>query len=137
MDIYLENSRKVLGGLSKHISMRLSAAGASLKEPTGGFYVMPNFNKYAEKLYDRHIQNSMQLCTKILKDTGVAVLPGSVFGRPENEYSFRMAFVDFDGEVALNALQNNNRQVNDVFLKDYCPSVIEGVEKLCTWFESL
>ncbi|MCG8317498.1 MAG: aminotransferase class I/II-fold pyridoxal phosphate-dependent enzyme, partial [Pseudomonadales bacterium] len=65
MDIYLENSRKVLGGLAKHISMRLSAAGASLKEPTGGFYVMPNFNKYAEKLYDRHIQNSMQLCTKI------------------------------------------------------------------------
>lgn len=135
MDRYLQHSRQVLGGLAHHISERLKAAGADLNEPTGGFYAFPNFNAHADKLHQRGIYTSMQLCTKLLEDTGVAVLPGSVFGRPENEFSFRMAFVDFDGEVALNALNNNDRQVNEVFLKDYCPSVVEGVEKMCVWFE--
>ena len=42
---------------------------------------------------------------KLLEETGVAILPGSAFGRPETELTARMAYVDFDGAKMLTALQ--------------------------------
>ena len=133
MTRYLEGSRKILGGLSEHIYGKLTAAGGMIKAPTGGFYMFPNFPDLVEPMKQRGIHNSMGLCTKLLDDTGVAVLPGSVFGRPEQEMSFRLAFVDFDGEKALQALGNG--EVDQDFLEAYCPSVVEGIDKMCEWLQ--
>ena len=37
----------------------------------------------------------------MLEDTGVALLPGIAFGRPENELTCRLSYVDFDGKNAI------------------------------------
>ena len=133
MTRYLEGSRKILRGLSEHIYDRLTAAGGMIRAPGGGFYMFPNFPNLVEPMKARGIHNSMALCTQMLDDTGVAVLPGSVFGRPEQEMSFRLAFVDFDGEAALKGLGNGD--VDEDFLKTFCPSVVEGIEKMCDWLK--
>ena len=36
---------------------------------------------YREKFIEKHIENSLLMCEKLLDDTGVATLPGSAFGR--------------------------------------------------------
>ena len=41
------------------------------------------------------------MCSQLLMDTGVAVLPGSDFGFPESQLLFRLSFVDFDGAKFL------------------------------------
>ena len=48
---------------------------------------------------------SVDLCERLLAETGVAVLPGSESGCPAAELAFRLAYVDFDGEECLAAAE--------------------------------
>ena len=72
----------------------------------------------------------------LLRETGVAFLPGSAFLRDASELSARMAFVPFDGERALNALKGKadddslDKEINGEFLRQYCPEVVEGMAAL-------
>ena len=101
LERYLVNSRRILQGLSEWIWTSLTDAGVMVAKPEGAFYMFPNFEPLQDSLVDRGINSGAELCRKLLDETGVAMLPGSSFGRPENELTARMAFVDFDGSKAL------------------------------------
>jgi len=54
----------------------------SCVEPTGAFYVFPNFSAYYDTEYDgMHVRNSVELAHYLLTHANVAVVPGSAFGR--------------------------------------------------------
>ena len=106
------------------------AAGAKCAAPDGGFYLFPDLGPLRERLLERGISNAEQLASQLLEDTGVAVLPGTAFGRHSDELSIRLAYVDFDGEAALAAVE----PVLDVYwLSSYCPRVFEGIERMTRW----
>lgn len=69
--------------------------------PRGGFTMFPSFARHRRALALRGITTDVQLCAQLLHDTGVAILPGSCFGRSPDELYVRIAFVDFKGEIAL------------------------------------
>lgn len=49
----------------------------------------------------------VELCEQLLNDTGIAILPGSTFGRnPEDLYA-RLAYVDIDGVLALDIIDSH------------------------------
>jgi len=75
------------------------------------------------------------LCESLLEDTGVAVLPGSVFGRPEEELTARLSYVDFDGARAITAANQmkTNKIIKKDFLDTYCAPTLEAVDLICTW----
>ncbi len=98
---YLYQARRVLRRLGRYAWDRLVKAGATVPEPKGGFYLFPDFSPFKGSLAATGIRTGRQLCEALLEQSGVAVLPGSAFGRPEDELSFRMAYVDFDGARAL------------------------------------
>ena len=77
------------------------------------------------------------LCEALLEDTGVAVLPGSAFGRPFDELSFRLAYVDFDGARALVAARGigGRAELTDAFLRNYCHNVVQGVDRTVVWLK--
>ena len=81
--------------------------------------------------------DSEELCRRILDETGVAFLPGSVFGRPRDELSVRIACVDFDGAAALEALSEvkGRGAPDERWLAGHCAPAYEGVERLCRWLE--
>ncbi|MCL4278735.1 MAG: hypothetical protein KJZ60_03495, partial [Ignavibacteriaceae bacterium] len=108
-------------------------------EPDGAFYLFCNFNNYADKLRAKNIFTSAEMTTKLLEETGVAILPGSVFGRPESEFTARLAYVDFDGSRALAAAEtfSPEDQITDEFLTIYCSTIIDGVEKIAAWIKSI
>jgi hypothetical protein len=83
--------------------------------------------------------NSLELATRLLDETGVAVLPGSDFARNGDELTARMAYVDFDGQLALHAsAQNSNENgLHDSFVKEYCPKIVEGFDRLGNWLVGL
>ncbi len=131
---YLDNSRKVLRTLGKHIQQRLTDAGAWVQEPRGGFYLFPDFAPLRDQLRARGILNSADLCDRLLDETGVAMLPGSDFGRPEEELTARIAYVDFDGGAALKMAANSGGQkISAEALESCCHRVVEGVKRLCAW----
>jgi len=134
---YLWHSRKILHSLSKNLGKILRDAGIQVSEPQGAFYLFPDFSAFKNNLHERGIKNSVELCRALLDDTGVALLPGSVFGRPADELTARLAFVDFDGSRALAAAEHLNaeNQLDDEFLKVYCGNVIDGVKKICSWLQ--
>jgi aspartate aminotransferase len=75
-----------------------------------------------------------------LEDTGVAMLPGVDFGRPPEELSARIAYVDFDGSKAMEAsltLIENHKDIHDQFIEMHCPKLVKSVELLGNWLLDL
>ena len=136
---YVDNCRKILGALATYSYQNLSGSRLYVRPSTGGFYFFPIFNAYRAALKAREIHTSTTLCEHILEETGVALLPGSVFGRPEQELSARLAYVDFDGAKALHHVANDDTAISntDAFVSEYCPRVPLGLSKLTTWLDKL
>jgi aspartate aminotransferase len=131
---YLWNSRKILSALGRYVTGRLQDAGAHVVMPRGAFYLFPDFSPLRERLTERGITSSEVLCKRLLEDTGVAILPGTAFGRPAEELTARLAYVDFDGARALTAVSGRrNERLGATFLEGYCPKIVAGTEKLCQW----
>ena len=79
-----------------------------------------------------------KVCERLLEDTGVAILPGSAFGRPSEEFSVRLAYVNFGGEQALAAAAEipDPLPLSQDFLKVHCGRVVEAIERMCAWIHS-
>ena len=132
IEAYLAGSRTVLAALADYVSTRLTGAGAELNAIRGGFYAFPNFERLRDKLAARGITDSRSLCSRMLDDTGVATLPGIAFGRPQDELSLRLAFVDFDGGPALEAVAGGAELDRDG-LRKIAPNVIEAIDRMTDW----
>jgi aspartate aminotransferase len=136
---YLLNARRILSGLGNECVKILRDAGVKVHNPTGGFYLFLDFSAHNEKLNNRGITSSQELCEALLDETGVAILHGSSFSRPEKEMTARMAYVDFDGARALSMAKTTplNQPLDPDFNKYYCARVIEGVTAMANWLKSL
>ncbi len=136
---YLRRSRRVLRQIGPAIAERLRAAGCRLDDPEGGFYLFPDLSALRERLAARGIHDARLLCERLLEDTGVAVLPGSDFGRSPAELSLRLAYVNFDGAAALTgaAALDETSRADAGFIGEYCADSIAGVERMARWFEAL
>jgi len=95
--VFLSKQIKLLDEISRYCGEALRLAGVKVHNAEGGFYLFPDFANFAEQLKQRGIETSEQLTNTIMDDTGVALLPGSAFGMPNNSLTTRLAFVDFDG----------------------------------------
>ena len=135
---YLDASRRILGALGSRLADKLATAGARIVQPKGAFYLFPDFGGFSEKLQSRGITTSTQLTAKLLADTGVAVLPGRVFGRHETELTVRISYVNFDGRRALEAALDGPEAppVDDDFLAEYCGETLEAVDRICNWLDT-
>jgi len=138
MDQYLDRARRVLSALGRWSARKLRMAGIECPQPLGGFYVFADFGPLRERLADRGISTSRELCARLLADTGVASLPASEFGRPDTELFLRLAYVDFDGAKALEAVGVIPREqpLDRTFLKRHCRRVVYGIEAITAWLES-
>lgn len=135
LDRYLVDSRRVLSGLGQWAAATMRAADIACASPDGGFYLFPDFDQHRVRLAARGIETSEELCTRLLDETGVAVLPGSEFGRPPHELTLRLAYVDFDGGAALQAATSlpTCAPVDRAFLDAHCPRVVQAIERICGW----
>lgn len=136
---YLWNSRKILSNLSALILEKLNSKNVFVKKPDGAFYLFPDFSFYREKLISRGITNSKIFTAKLLEETGAALLPGSEFGRPEIEFTARLAYVDFDGSKTLAAAEQIpiSEKLPDDFFITYTPNIVAGIKTICNWLDSL
>ncbi len=135
---YLANSRRILFCIAKNIVDRLQNASFKLTMPDGAFYIFPDFAPFADSLNKKGITTSQQLCECILRDTGVAMLPGEAFGRPKNELTVRIAFVDFDGARAITEAEQIplDQPLPDDFAEQYGGGCVEGIKKIIDWLHT-
>jgi aspartate aminotransferase len=125
--------------LAKYLVNELNSIKINIPMSHGGFYLFPDFGAFREKLSARGILTSVEMCSTLLEETGVAMLPGHDFGRDPEELTARMAFVDFDGELALKAASGEyaNKRIDESFVKRYAPRLVDAFSQLTAWFSSL
>jgi aspartate aminotransferase len=135
---YLWSSRRVLGALGRWCAARLLEAGISVAKPQGAFYLFADFSGHRERLAERGLTTSVALCGALLEETGIAILPGSAFGRPPGELTARLAYVDFDGARALAAAEHrpSDSPLSERFLREYASSMLEAIDTLADWVGS-
>ena len=134
---YLKATQTILSALSSYITERLSTCGCEIAEPGGGFYVFPDFSN-CKRIHKEKFKTSLEMCETILDNTGVAMLSGSHFGRPEEELTARISFVNFNGEKAINGWKKEGSLdfitlKENGFLRRYCSPTIEGIEVLVNY----
>lgn len=132
LEQYLAASRRVLSLVGEASHQKLTAAGLCVPKPEGGFYLFCDASHGKAQFRDRGIASSSQFCERLLTETGVAVLPGSDFGRPEDELTFRLAGVNFDGGAALAAVDGFQGDA-EAFTKDYAPDLYQALNKIADW----
>jgi aspartate aminotransferase len=132
---YLRMSRRILSALGRTTARRLSMSGVRVHEPDGGFYLFPDFSPFAERLRGQGVTDSDALCRLLLEETGVALLPGTAFGRDPGELTARLSYVDFDGARALYGADSIpiEKPLDDRFLQQYCGPVMEAMDRMCEW----
>jgi aspartate aminotransferase len=136
---YLAHSRRILARLGEWAALRLRDIGARVVSPKCAFYLFPDFTPIADKFIKNQIRTSSELCRRVLDETGVAFLPGKAFGRPDEELTVRIAYVDFDGARALAASEQIplDQDIGPDFIKFYCHNTKAGIELLCDWVDSI
>jgi aspartate aminotransferase len=132
---HLMHSRRILGALARHITKRLRDSGVRVTEPKGAFYLFLSFSNHREKFMERRIASDLELCSRLLEETGVAILPGSHFGNPAGALTARLAYVDFDGPKALATAEHMppHQPIEEHFLRECCSKVLEAVERISGW----
>lgn len=134
IDEYLVACRRILGELASAASGALRDAGLDVPAARGGFYLYPDFGRFAEPLRRRGIDTSGALATALLEEAGVAALPGEAFGRPVTELTMRLSLVDFDGASALAALGSSSDTQGALAA---CRPVMDGIEAIVAWTQRL
>lgn len=135
MERYLANVRRVLSLLGRHAARRLTGAGLRCPQPSAGFYLFADLEPHRARLAQRGITTSAALADRWLDELSIATLPGSAFGRPPEELTLRLAYVDFDGARALEAVSVIPREqpLEESFLRGYTPRVLAALERLLGW----
>jgi len=126
---YINKSRNILNSVGNYVYENLRSNKVLIDKPQGGFYLMPEF-------LNKRFNSSSEMCNNILKDTGVALLPGSDFGFDQSRMLARLSFTDFDGQEFMNKIEDNQKIDNDC-IANLAPKIIEGLDKLKKWSESI
>ena len=125
---YINHSKNILKSVGNYVYENLKSNNVLINKPQGGFYLMPEF-------INKKFSTSTELCNNILKETGVALLPGSDFGFSETKMLARLSYTDFDGENFMNSTVHNE-EINFEKIKKYAPKIIEGTNRLKDWSNS-
>ena len=125
---YIRNSSNILKNVGEYVYENLKSNNVIISKPKGGFYLMPEF-------VNKNFSTSSEMCKTILRDTGVALLPGSDFGCSEKKMLARLSFTDFDGSSFMNGIKKN-KNIDLKSINNFAPKIIEGTKKLREWSES-
>jgi len=124
---YINRQSQILKEIGNYCSDKLRKSNIRVHPPQGAFYLFLDFSLFREKLKRKGIVTSNEVCSKLLADTGVVLLPSLAFGFEASFLGARLAYVDFD---------DPGIDVN-FDIKKHCPRIIKGIEALCMWIAEM
>ena len=126
---FINASRYILSAVGNYAHDKLTSNKILISKPQGGFYLMPEF------MTDK-FKSSSEMCNIILKETGVALLPGSDFGFKKEKMLARLSFTDFDGKIFMHEYEKKHKIDNEL-ISQYAPKVAEGIDTLKKWSDTI
>ncbi|KAG1664493.1 Aspartate aminotransferase [Nymphon striatum] len=125
---FIKSCTKILKLVGEYCYRELVSVGVKCLKPSGGLYLMPDFEIIREGLKKHGIETSEQLCDKLFKEKQVVVMSAHPsFMRPKHELTVRLCYVNFDGAKALETLNHFSGKITDDFIQSICPKTVEGI----------
>jgi len=128
-DAFKLKTTNILQAVGMYVYENLRSNKVLINRPQGGFYLMPEF-------INKKYKTSSDMCVAILKETGVALLPGSAFGFRPNKMLVRLSFTDFDGSNFLKNI-SSGKNISKYDVEKFAPNVAAGVKILSNWSKKL
>lgn len=142
IDEYFEITRNIHHMLGDYTHQALtSLEGIKATKPEATFYLLADFNTYAPELQKSKILTSQKLSESlIVHPYHTAIVGGDSLVLERNDFSARMAFVDYDGKKAFENYQTSRPKTTSdriAFVEENAPRVIAGIEMIKNFFDKL
>lgn len=115
--------------------------GVSTTTPKGGFYFLADFNALAENLRRAGVGSSDDLARSLIAHPHhISTITGEAIMAAHDDFSARIAFVDYDGQRAINLYRNNpprSTAAEREFVDTAAPRMVAGAEELARWAEAI
>jgi aspartate/methionine/tyrosine aminotransferase len=138
---YIRNCAAINAVVGKQTAALLNEIpGVHCAIPQGAFYIYVDFNDYREPFRKVGLNTCPEMCEHMLQVEHTAFLPGSALLLPEDDFSVRCSFVDFDGAKTLKAWRwgaPSTPEQEAGFLRKYCPLVVDGVGYAARFLEQV
>jgi aspartate/methionine/tyrosine aminotransferase len=129
LSLYIKDCTQVLKGISIYVYNELVKMQIKCTQPMGAFYMIIDFENFRDKLKNINLNNAIELSDYLILKYKIALLPGQDFYFDQNSLTFRLAFVDFDGDKAYHAYKLN-QVIDSVFVKKNAENMYHGLKKL-------
>ena len=124
---YIDDCAQIHATIGQITSARLNKIeGVNATIPKGAFYLLVDFNEYSEQLKKIGFNSCAEFCEHLVGVEHTALLPGNSLLLPEDDFSVRLSYVDFNGDDVLKAWQQNRPhtdQEKEDFFEASCPLV--------------
>jgi aspartate aminotransferase len=130
---YLRLARGVLQLLTSWSAARLRETGVEVCEPEAAYYLFVDASPLRARLSACGVEDDVSLCRRLLKEAGVAALPGSEFGMDRRDLVMRLALVDFDGARVLSFADQS--PLDEEFIRTHMLTMHRAITALCGWLQ--
>jgi len=142
IDDYFDVTRNIHHIMGEYTYHALSSIeGVKATKPDATFYLLADFNSFASDLQKAKIATSQKLSESlILHPYHTAIVGGDSLVLERNDFSARIAYVDYDGaKVYQNYLDNKPKSSSEriEFVKNNAPRVVAGIEMIIKFFENI
>jgi len=134
VEAHVSDCREINRVVGRYMAAQLAKIpGVSATTPGGAFYVLADFNAQHEQFLRLGLSNCDEFCEDMLAVEHTAMLPASSLLLPDNDFSVRCSYVDYDGEAVLAQWRTRapaDETQEESFVRTHCPLVADGVENI-------
>ncbi|TFH03127.1 MAG: pyridoxal phosphate-dependent aminotransferase [Nitrosopumilus sp.] len=132
MDEYFEITRKIHHIMGDYAYQTLNKIeGVKTTKPEATFYLLANFNAYSDYFLANKISSSQKFSESLIQHPyHTALVGGDSLVLERTDFSARIAFVDYDGQRAMeNYVDNPPKTSSDKieFVKNNAPKIVDGL----------
>lgn len=127
---YVQTCSEVHRLVTEALYEQLWQADVPCPRPSGAYYLYPSFDPWKDVLQEHHgVTTSDELAALLLEESGIASLPGTVFGSRPADLFLRLAtsYLYAENETQAAATLDAYRKLgaSEEFLQTACPAVFE------------
>ena len=142
MTRYFEVTREIHRLMGEYAYHALSSIeGVRATRPDATFYLLADFNSFADYLQQADITTSQRLSESlIIHPYHTAIVGGDSLVLERTDFSARIAFVDYDGSIVFDHYIEQRPKTNSErveFVKTHAPKIVDGIKMIERFFIDL
>jgi aspartate aminotransferase len=141
IEAYIAECRDLHEIRTQYIWRKLAAQGYRIKQPDGGFYMLPILNERRDALARLGVTTSTELAAHLLDHYDLATLPGTAFNVPERELCLRLAssYLDMESDAQADLILAYHRAGIDAetLMREYHPNTNAALARFGKFISSL